>query len=110
MPVGDEPASYLTVRDSPHGEVVEEHALVSVYEGLQPRTHLMVLSCSSTEGTAAAAEFVTRAETVRALFRQMGPDPRPGRVPLAFQVVVRARMKGGIPVRLDYAAHHVLAP
>ena len=108
-PAGEEPASYLTVRDTPNGEVVEEYALISVYEGLQPRTHLMVLSCSSTEGTAAAAEYVTRAETVRELFRQMGLDPRASRVPLAFQVVVKARMKSGIPVRLDYAAHHVLA-
>lgn len=108
-PAGDEPADYLTVRHTPNGEVVEEYALISVYEGLVPRTHLMVLSCSSTDGTAAAAEYVTRADTLRELFREMGLDPRARRMPLAFQVVVKARMKSGIPIRLSYAAHHVLA-
>jgi hypothetical protein len=109
-PTAEEPGDYLTVRNSPNGEVVEEFALVSVYEGLVPGTHLMVLSCSSTEGTGAAAEYVTRADTVRGLLREMGVDPRARRLPRAFQVVVRARMKRGIPVQLSHVAHHVLTP
>jgi hypothetical protein len=70
----------------------------------------MVLSCSSTEGTGAAAEYLTRADTVRDLLREMGIDPRARRLPRAFQVVVKARMKGGVPVQLSHVAHHVLAP
>jgi hypothetical protein len=109
-PAGEEPADYRSVRTSPNGEVLEEFALVSVYEGLIPGTHLMVLSCSSTEGTGAAAEYLTRADTVRDLLREMGIDPRARRLPRAFQVVVKARMKGGVPVQLSHVAHHVLAP
>jgi hypothetical protein len=109
-PAGVEPADYRTLRASPNGEVLEEFALVSVYEGFLPGTHLMVLSCSSTEGTGAAAEYVTRADTVKDLLREMGVDPRAPRLPRAFQVVVRARMKHGIPVQLSHVAHHVLAP
>jgi hypothetical protein len=40
----------------------------------------------------------------------MGVDPRARRLPRAFQVVVKASMKGGIPVQLSHVAHHVLAP
>jgi hypothetical protein len=109
-PAGVEPADYRTVRTSPNGEVLEEFALVSVYEGFLPGTHLMVLSCSSSEGTGAAAEYVTRADTVKGLLREMGVDPRARRLPRAFQVVVKASMKGGIPVQLSHVAHHVLAP
>jgi hypothetical protein len=77
-PAGVEPADYRTVRASPNGEVLEEFALVSVYEGFLPGTHLMVLSCSSTEGTGAAAEYVTRADTVGDLLREMGWTRGPG--------------------------------
>jgi hypothetical protein len=107
-PEGDEPTDYLTVRNSPHGVIQEEFALVSVYEGLLPGTHLMVLSCSSTEGTAAAAEYVTRADTVRDLLQEMGVGPQGRPLPRAFQVVVRARMKRGVPIRLSHVTHHVL--
>ena len=109
-PAGDEPTNYLTVRTSPNGEVLEEFALVSVYEGLIPGTHLMVLSCSSTEGTGAAAEYLTRADTVGELLREMGVDAGTRRLPRAFQVVVKARMKRGVPIHLSRVAHHVLTP
>jgi len=109
-PTGEEPVEYRTVRASPNGEILEEFALVSVYGGLIPGTHLMVLSCSSTEGTGAAAEYVTRADTVRDLLRKMGVDPRTRRPPRAFQVVVKARMKSGVPIQLSHVTHHVLAP
>jgi hypothetical protein len=109
-PAGEEPADYRTVRTGTHGEVVEVFALVSFYEGLTPGTRLVVLSCSSTAGTGAAAEYVTRPDTVRDLLRQMGVDPRAHRTPRAFQVVVRARIKRGVPIRLSHVAHHVLAP
>jgi hypothetical protein len=109
-PEGDEPTDYRTARNTPHGVIQEEFALVSVYEGLIPGTFLMVLSCSSTEGTAAAAEYVTRADTVRDLLQAMGVGPRGRALPRAFQVVVRAQMKRGVPIRLSRVAHHVLAP
>lgn len=109
-PAGGEPADYRTVRARPNGEILEEFALVSVYRGLTPGTHLMVLSCSSTEGTGAAGEYVTRADTLRDLFRKMGLDPRARRLPPAFQVVVKARIKSGVPIHLSHVAHHVLAP
>jgi hypothetical protein len=109
-PEGDEPTDYCTVRNSPHGVIQEEFALISVYEGLIPGTYLMVLACSSTEGTAAAAEYVTRADTVRDLLQEMGVDPQGRPLPRAFQVVVRAQMKRGVPIRLSHVTHHVLAP
>jgi hypothetical protein len=89
---------------------VEVFALVSFYEGLTPGTRLVVLSCSSTTGTGAAAEYVTRPDTVRELLREMGADPLAPRLPPAFQVVVKAQIKRGVPIRLSHVAHHVLTP
>jgi hypothetical protein len=109
-PTGEEPTDYRTVRTGTHGEVLDEFAVVSFYEGLTPGTRLVVLSCSSTAGTGAAAEYVTRPDTVRGLLREMGVDPQAPRLPQSFQVVVRARMKRGVPIRLSHEVHHVLAP
>lgn len=64
----------------------------------------------SYEGTGAAGEYVTRADTLRDVFREMSLDPRERRLPLAFQVVVKARIKSGVPIHLSHVAHHVLAP
>jgi len=105
-----EPADYRTVTTGPNGEIVEEYALVSIYGGFTADTRLMVLTCSSSQGTGAAAEYVTRPDTMKELFQRMRVDPARGHLPRAFQVVVRARMKGGVPVQLSHVAHHVLAP
>jgi hypothetical protein len=109
-PAPGEPADYRTVTTAPNGEIVEEYALVSIYGGFTADTHLMVLSCSSSEGTGAAAEYVTRPDTMRELFEKMRVDPAKAHLPRAFQVVIKAKMKDGIPVQLSHVTHHVLAP
>jgi hypothetical protein len=105
-----EPTDFATVfvpgKDTP----TEEYAVVSSLPGVSPGTHLTVVSGPSSEGTAAAAEFITRADTLRQLYEKMGNrslslEP----LPTAFQVVVRARMKDGIVMQLEYVTHHVLS-
>lgn len=108
-PAAGEPAEYATVfvpgKDTP----IEEYAVVSSLPGVSPGTHLTVVSGPSSEGTAAAAEFITRADTLRHLYDRMGGRPLSlDPLPQAFQIVVRARMKDGIVMQLEYVAHHVL--
>ena len=108
-PAAGEPAEYATVFVPGTDTPTEEYAVVSSLPGVSPGTHLTVVSGPSSEGTAAAAEFITRADTLRRLYDKMGGgrlslDP----LPPAFQVVVRARMKDGIVMQLDYVTHHVL--
>ena len=108
-PAAGEPAGYFTVTTTPNGPIVEEYALVSVYGGFEAGARLLVLSCSSSEGTGAAAEYVTRPDTMKELFAAMKLDPRKDALPKAFQVVIKARMNGGVPVHLSHVTHHVLA-
>ena len=108
-PVDGEPTGYFTVTTMPNGPIVEEYALVSVYGGFDAGARLVVLSCSSSEGTGAAAEYVTRPDTMKELFAAMKIDPRKDTLPKAFQVVIKAKMNGGVPVHLSHVTHHVLA-
>jgi hypothetical protein len=106
QPAPGEPPEYRTLAAGRYGEILEEYALISMYPGFTQGTRLLVLACSSSEGTGAAAEYVTRSDTVKELLGKMGLGP--GRaLPEAFQVVVKAQMKGGIPLRLSHVSHHV---
>ncbi|GIU77176.1 MAG: hypothetical protein KatS3mg005_0414 [Bryobacteraceae bacterium] len=90
--------------DSPH--VVEDYALISRVPGLHGRTRYLILSASSTEGTAAAAQFVTDAKFAAELVRRVSGGR--GRLPEFFQAVIHARFKDMVPVEMSYRFHHEL--
>ncbi|MGH9341912.1 MAG: hypothetical protein ACRD1R_20570 [Acidobacteriota bacterium] len=102
------PSAYRRVYEGPDKQVREDYALISLYRGLGPDTRLMVLSSTLTQGTAAAAEFVTRPDTMRELFERMDMDPDSGQLPEAFQVVIKSKLNAGIPVQVSYHTHEVL--
>jgi len=109
-PAPGEAAAYATVFGPGRDVIAEEYAVVSSLPGIGPDTHMTVIAAPSSDGTAAAAEFVARPDTLRQLYNRMhrsplSLDPLPG----AFQVVVRIRMKGGVAVQFEYVTHHVMA-
>ena len=108
-PVAGSPSGYATVRRIPHGEIMEEYALISVYPGLSAGTRLVVLDSSSTEGTLAAAEFVTRPDMLRELIARKVPLTRHQGAIHAFQVLLRAGLNKGVVVSLSYVTHAVLS-
>lgn len=89
---------------SPH--LVEDYALISRVPGLHGRTRYLILSASSTEGTAAAAQFVTDPKFAAELVRRVSNGQ--GRLPEFFQAVIHARFKDMVPVEMSYRFHHVL--
>jgi hypothetical protein len=108
-PQAGEPADFPTTSIPPGGETVERYALISVYPGFTPGTRLLTLECSSTDGTVAAAEFLTRADMMAKLVGQ-GLPPKPERGQFrAFQVVIGARFNKGIVVSLFYKTHRLLS-
>jgi hypothetical protein len=108
-PRAGEPAEYTTASATSHGEITEEYALISVYPGFTPGTRLLTLECSSTEGTMAAAEFLTRPDLVGTLLTQGVPlKAEHGRYH-AFQVVIGAKFKKGVVVSLFYKTHRLLS-
>lgn len=108
-PQAGEPSEYRNLFNGEFGEPLEAYAVISAYPGLSPNTRLLVLSCSSNEGTGAAAEYVTRPDLVREMFQQMQiTSGRP--LPKAFQAVIRIQLNESIPVKLSYVTHTILTP
>jgi hypothetical protein len=108
-PLPGEPGEYRTASVTPHGEITEEYALVSVYPGFGEHTRLVALECSSTEGTLAAAEFVTRPDMVAQLISRGVPVEWKSGHGRAFQVVIRAKLNRGVVVELSYRNHRTLS-
>jgi hypothetical protein len=106
-PQAGELAEYPTVRKSSHGDVTADYAVVSVYPGFGPETRIVTLESASTEGTLAAAEFVTRPDTLKELLRRNLLARQPGGV-RPFQAVIGARFNDGVVVKLDYVTHALL--
>lgn len=107
-PRNGEPEEYQTSSVTPYGELTGEYALISVYPGLTPGTRLMTLDCSSTEGTLAAAEFLTREDMVSQLVGKGVPLDVTGSQAKAFQVVIHAKYNKGVVVGLAYVTHRVM--
>jgi len=108
-PRAGEPAEYMTASLTSHGEITEEYALISVYPGFTPHTRLVTLECSSTEGTQAAAEFLTRPDMVGQLLARGIPLKAERGVFRPFQVVIGAKLNKGVVVSLFYKTHRVLS-
>ncbi len=107
-PSKGELAEYRTASVTPHGELTAEYALISVCPGLRANTRILTLDCSSTEGTLAAAEFLTREDMIAQLIAKGVPvKPEGGKVK-AFQVVINARYNKGVVVGLSYVTHRVM--
>lgn len=103
-----EPAEYHNVFKGKHGDAIEIYALISSYPGLSPQTRLMILACSSNEGTGAAAEYVTHADNLKELSRRLRADAN-APWPLAYQVVLKVKLNDGVPIQTSYVKHHIIA-
>jgi hypothetical protein len=94
-------------RDSPPevDEIPEDYAVVTRVRGVEGWGEILVLASSSTEGTWAAAEYVTRAAHLREM---LGRLQQRGAIPDRYQVLLRCRFKAQVPIRTEYVTHHVL--
>jgi hypothetical protein len=105
-PKPGEPASFQGnwPNDSPY--VTEDYALISRIPGLHGRGRYLILSASSTEGTAAAALYVTDPKFASELVRRVSGGS--GKLPEFFQAVVYARFRAMVPVEIRYRLHREL--
>ena len=90
--------------DSPH--VIEDYALISRVPGVHGRSRYLILSASSTEGTAAAALYVTDPKFASEFVQRVSGGT--GRLPEFFQAVIHARFREMVPVEIRYQFHHEL--
>lgn len=96
----------IAMSGQPEDQSGTTYGLISRLPGLHGRGDILVLAGSWTEGTLAAAQYVTTESYVQDLFRRIRlPD---GRLPKHYQLLIRCRFLQQVPVEISYVTHHVL--
>ena len=88
------------------GELIKDYALVTVRPAVTSGTIAMVLAGVESEGTQAAAEFVTRKEYVEDLNRRLDQITWDASQPRYYQVLLEADVDNGIPTTISVVAIH----
>ena len=88
---------------SPTVPIQEDHALIGLVPGMNSSRLVMILAGTTTIGTQAAVEYVTRAKSVEELVSRVGV--RDGGI-RPFEAVIKVRVTGGVPVNSDLVALH----
>jgi hypothetical protein len=93
------PTNYLA---SPSGvELTEDYAVIGLVPGVTPNRFVMILAGTTTFGTQGAVEFVSRADSVEKLLRQM---PGSGSEVKPFEALVRVKIARGVPLETELLA------
>lgn len=93
------PTNYLA---SPSGvELTEDYAVIGLVPGVTPHRFVMILAGTTTFGTQGAVEFVSRADSVEKLLRQM---PYSGSEMKPFEALVRVKIARGVPLETELVA------
>lgn len=91
-------------------QITEDYAVVSLLQGLSEKNRLLILAGITTYGTQAAAEYVTNPQYIKDLIQRLNiaPAGEPPRLPANYQVLLRVKVNGGVPIQISYVTHHVL--
>jgi hypothetical protein len=110
-PQAGEQRYYFAKQAGPsRSQISEDYALISLLKGLDADHRLMILAGITTYGTQAAAEYVSKPEHIKELISQLNisSDPNTLKLPDYYQVLIKVKVNGGVPVQLSYVTHHVL--
>ncbi|MEJ7710175.1 MAG: hypothetical protein WKF84_09995 [Pyrinomonadaceae bacterium] len=89
--------------------VSEDYALISLIKGLGEQNKLLILAGITTHGTHAAAEYMTKPEYAKELLNHLNASAVKGSAPPgSYQVVLKVKVNGGVPIQVSYVTHHVL--
>ncbi len=101
-----EPEKFPEIWTPSHSTLLEDHALITRLPGLHGHGEITILAASSTEGTWAAAEYVTQPLHAADLVPRLRLAS--GNLPEAYQIVIRAKFNNQVPVETSYVIHRVL--
>src|SRR5262249_39246963 len=99
-PATGEQREYRAVFDERTGNLLEDYALITVTPGVTGERTVMVLAGIYSEGTEAAAEFVTGANYLNELnqrLRQLGAQDGP---PRYYQALLKVRVENSFPTKI----------
>jgi hypothetical protein len=103
-----EKATYSKPTPANTEDIPEDYSIVTRMRGIEGWGEVLVLGSSSTEGTWAAADYVTDPDHLRELTRRLSAET--GRVPDCYQVLLRSRFRNQVPIQTEYVLHHVVTP
>jgi hypothetical protein len=107
-PLPGEEREYRPRYNEKTGEVKEDYALITVKPGLTGEHRLMILAGILSEGTQAAAEYVTRKEYLGVLNQRLQNMPDEDDPPKYYQVLLKVDVDNGIPTTVSILAIHPL--
>ncbi|MDP8981251.1 MAG: hypothetical protein M3O35_11755 [Acidobacteriota bacterium] len=86
---------------SPSMPLSEDYAVIALASGLNQSRWQMILAGTTTIGTQAAVEYVSRASNLDSLLPRIGREVRP------FEAVLHVKVRSGVPVDSEIVALHV---
>jgi hypothetical protein len=105
-PAPGEPAMWQDEAGDATQNWVQKYALITMMPGPEPGNWIMSMSGSGSEHPWAMANYLTDPAQARDFIRHLRLPS--GKLPTAWQVVIRAEFKSQMPVRLAYVAHRTL--
>jgi hypothetical protein len=87
---------------SPSSPLIEDYAVIGFVPGLAPEHSVLILAGTTTFGTQAAAEFVSRQNSVEDLLARLTGSKTGTVVP--FEAVVHVKVARGVPVESELVA------
>jgi hypothetical protein len=98
-PQSGEAKEFLASASSP---LVENYAIIELFPGLTPERSVLILAGTTTFGTQAAAEYVSRQNSVEDLLTRLTGSKTGGLTP--FEAVIRVKVARGVPVEAGLVA------
>jgi len=108
-PLPGEEREYRPKFNEQTGELMEDYALITVKPSVSARNILMILSGIHSEGTQAAAEYVTRKDYLNQLNQRLRQIGDKGAPPKYYQVLLKVDVVNGISATISILSIHQLA-
>ena len=105
-PLAGEEREYRARFDVASGRLIEDYALITVKPNISEPNRVMVLAGTHSEGTQAAAEYVTSEDHLRHLSQRLLQPG--GGLPKYYQVLLKVAVDNGIPTTVSVVTVHEL--
>jgi hypothetical protein len=105
-PQPGEQLEYRAKLDGSAGSMTEDYALVTVKPNISERNTVIVLAGTHSEGTEAAAEYVTNEDYLQSLDQRLSEMGKTGM--RHFQLLLKVAVDNGIPTTISLIAIHEL--
>ncbi|MCI0661279.1 MAG: hypothetical protein L0220_09425 [Acidobacteria bacterium] len=103
-----EEREYRPVFDQQTGNLTTDYALITVSPNMSDENVVMVLAGAHSEGTAAAAEFVTGKHYLNEFNRQLTQAGGGSTTPKYYQALLKVGVENGIPTTISLVSIHAL--